>query len=321
MAYQNIKRGSVISAILALSIALMIAALPLASAQQQSLSGVASVIDGDTIEIHGERIRLSGFDAPESGARCGRINVYTRAANALADRIAGRTVSCTSRGRDAYGRITATCATSEGDLGDYLVRAGWARDWPRYSGGRYAAAEADARAARLGIWGMTCPANLWGDRDYSTGAASPDLRPQSRLGERAFVTASSLNVRAGAGAEHEIIGRLPRGSEVTIEERAGAWARLASTETSGGGWVSADFIGSEPPPAAASISDSQIRRLLMQQSLAYYAGSCPCPYNVDRAGRQCGRRSAYSRPGGASPLCYPSDVSDAQIAAYRSRLD
>ncbi|MDX2216921.1 MAG: YARHG domain-containing protein [Oculatellaceae cyanobacterium bins.114] len=31
---------------------------------------------------------------------------------------------------------------------------------------------------------------------------------------------------------------------------------------------------------------------------------CDCPYDVDAAGRQCGRRSAYSRPGGASPICY-----------------
>lgn len=45
----------------------------------------------------------------------------------------------------------------------------------------------------------------------------------------------------------------------------------------------------------------------INRSIANYKGSCPCPYNVDRAGRLCGRRSAYSRQGGAQPLCYPED--------------
>lgn len=296
----------------------LLLALPQALAQSQSITGIASVVDGDTIEIHGERIRLGGFDAPESGARCGRANVYTLAANALADHIASRTVTCTVTGRDAYGRTTADCAAGGIDLGDHLVGAGWARDWPRYSGGRYAGAEAQARAARVGIWGMTCPANLWGDRDYASGAPSSAPSPQALLNERAFVTANSLNVRAGAGTETEIIGRLARGAEITIVERAGEWARLGPADEAGGGWVSSSYLSAEAPQAART-SDGEIRQLIMRQSLAYYSGSCPCPYNVDRAGRRCGRRSAYSRPGGASPMCYPSDVSAAQVQAFRAR--
>lgn len=72
--------------------------------------------------------------------------------------------------------------------------------------------------------------------------------------------------------------------------------------------------------AAPQISDAEIRQILVRQSISRYSGSCPCPYNRDRAGRSCGRRSAYSRPGGASPLCYPGDVSDAAVAAYRARM-
>lgn len=65
-------------------------------------------------------------------------------------------------------------------------------------------------------------------------------------------------------------------------------------------------------------SDSEIRRYLITESLAAYPGSCPCPYNVDRAGRQCGRRSAYSKAGGYSPLCYPRDIPDAQVRRARA---
>ena len=71
--------------------------------------------------------------------------------------------------------------------------------------------------------------------------------------------------------------------------------------------------------AAAELSDAEIRQALIQQSIASYAGNCPCPYNLDRAGRQCGRRSAYSKPGGQNPLCYSSDVTDQMIARYRHR--
>jgi hypothetical protein len=69
-------------------------------------------------------------------------------------------------------------------------------------------------------------------------------------------------------------------------------------------------------PAAAQ-SDAQIRQRIISESIAAYSGACPCPYNVMRNGRSCGGRSAYSRPGGAAPICYPGDVSAAEVAARR----
>ena len=68
-------------------------------------------------------------------------------------------------------------------------------------------------------------------------------------------------------------------------------------------------------PAEAQ-SDSDIRQMMIAESLRSYSGNCPCPYNVDRAGRRCGGRSAYSRPGGASPLCYPTDISAQMLQNY-----
>ena len=64
-------------------------------------------------------------------------------------------------------------------------------------------------------------------------------------------------------------------------------------------------------------SDSEIRQRIVRQSIAAYSGSCPCPYSIARNGSRCGGRSAYNRRGGAVPLCYPSDVSAAQVAAHR----
>ena len=66
-------------------------------------------------------------------------------------------------------------------------------------------------------------------------------------------------------------------------------------------------------------TDLEIRQMLIAESLASYPGSCPCPYFTDRAGRSCGRRSAYSRPGGYSPLCYPTDVSVEQVREVRKK--
>jgi hypothetical protein len=68
---------------------------------------------------------------------------------------------------------------------------------------------------------------------------------------------------------------------------------------------------------AADLPDSAIRELLIKQSIAAYPGNCPCPDYVDRAGRRCGARSAYSKPGGRSPLCYPKDVTDQMIEQFR----
>ena len=134
---------------------------------QTGPTGTASVIDGDTIEIHTQRIRLSGFDSPESGKSCGPVNVYQKASLALSDFIGTKTVTCTSDGsKDNYGRLVASCSVGGTDLGDYQVGQGWARDWPRYSKRRYASAEASARTFKKGIWGMSCPADLWSGRNY-----------------------------------------------------------------------------------------------------------------------------------------------------------
>ena len=66
-------------------------------------------------------------------------------------------------------------------------------------------------------------------------------------------------------------------------------------------------------------TDAEIKQAIIAESIAHYKGSCPCPYNTDRAGRRCGARSAYTRPGGASPLCYEKDVTQKMVDDYRKK--
>lgn len=72
-----------------------------------------------------------------------------------------------------------------------------------------------------------------------------------------------------------------------------------------------------PARAEAPLSDVAFRKLIIRESLAGYAGNCPCPYSQARNGSRCGARSAYSRPGGYAPICYPADISKADVNAYR----
>lgn len=128
-----------------------------AVALPDDMAGQASIIDGDTLEIHGTRIRLWGIDAPESSQLCrGEDSLQYRcgakAANDLDAFIARRPVNCLPISLDQYGRTVATCSVGGADLGDWLVRNGLALDWPEYSKRKYGAAQREAEQAGRGIW-------------------------------------------------------------------------------------------------------------------------------------------------------------------------
>ena len=61
------------------------------------------------------------------------------------------------------------------------------------------------------------------------------------------------------------------------------------------------------------------KRKMIAESITSYRGNCPCPYNTAANGSSCGKRSAYNKPGGAEPLCYETDISDAQAAEWLRR--
>lgn len=118
--------------------------------------GRASVVDGDTIEIYGQRIRLFGIDAPEGGQTCedavGRsYRCGQKAALVLVARIGKGIVTCEPKDTDSYGRPVAICRVFGEDLGAWVVGLGWALAYRDYST-RYVPAEELARSRRLGLW-------------------------------------------------------------------------------------------------------------------------------------------------------------------------
>jgi endonuclease YncB( thermonuclease family) len=126
-------------------------------AQSDNLTGQASIVDGDTLEIHGTRMRLWGIDAPESTQLCRgedseQYKCGAQAANDLDAFIARRPVSCLPISLDRYGRTVATCLVGGVDLGDWLVRNGLALDWPEYSKRKYDDTQREAEQAGRGMW-------------------------------------------------------------------------------------------------------------------------------------------------------------------------
>jgi endonuclease YncB( thermonuclease family) len=149
---RQVVRKRVISAGLMAGLLFMAAAASAAPAIQ----GTASVIDGDTIEIRGERIRLDAIDAPESSQLCldaagKRYRCGQKSAFALADMIGRSVVSCEPKGRDRYKRTIAVCFKGDTNLNAWMVAQGWAVAFRKY-GIDYIGEEDEARLARRGIW-------------------------------------------------------------------------------------------------------------------------------------------------------------------------
>jgi endonuclease YncB( thermonuclease family) len=166
------------------------------AAAQSPVVGVASVIDGDTLEIHDQRIRLHGIDAPESGQSCEKDGKQYRcgqqAALALADKIGRALIRCEQRDIDRYKRTVAVCRLGVEDLNGWMVRQGWAIAYRQYSRD-YVDDESAAQAAKAGIWaGRFIEPSKWrrGDRlqaaKKSAAVACQIKGNISRSGERIF---------------------------------------------------------------------------------------------------------------------------------------
>ena len=134
---------------------LLALALPLSAAD---VTGRARAVDGDTLEVAGQKVRLFGIDAPELDQHCdrdgGRWACGRAAREALAVIVGRQPLACAVQDVDRYGRLVAVCEAGGEDVAARMVRQGMAIAYRRYSG-RYANAEAAARADGIGLWTST----------------------------------------------------------------------------------------------------------------------------------------------------------------------
>lgn len=157
--------------------------------------GPARVVDGDTLDVAGQRVRLEGIDAPEIRQTCPTAGHANRtwpagrvAAQALAQLVRDRAVTCRQIGRDDYGRMLGRCHAGGTDLNAALIRRGLAWAFVKYSK-TFAGDERVARKARLGVWSSACmPAweyrvGHWRDGDRQAPAGCPIKGNISRKGK------------------------------------------------------------------------------------------------------------------------------------------
>lgn len=148
------------------------ARLSAAPSDTATVAGPARAVDGDTLDVAGQRVRLEGIDAPEYAQSCARAWIGSwecgkQAHRTLAKLVAGQTVTCQSKGQDKYGRMLGLCHVGGTDINAEMVRRGLAWAFVKYSS-TYVAAEAEAKAAAAGIWqGSAEPAWVYRDRRWS----------------------------------------------------------------------------------------------------------------------------------------------------------
>ena len=167
-----LERGVIVAAVVSVAVILKpdwvgaalntdLPALPAPTAAAPAaadISGHARVVDGDGLEIGGQRIRLHGVDAFETRQMCGAHACGRASADALRNLVGGRPVDCAEMDRDRYDRIVAICHVGGEDLGAAQVRQGHAVAYTRYSQ-RYVMEERAARRDNAGAWayGFTPP--------------------------------------------------------------------------------------------------------------------------------------------------------------------
>jgi endonuclease YncB( thermonuclease family) len=128
--------------------------------ERETVEGVATVLDGDSLEVAGERVRLIGIDAPEGQQLCqidgqnwpcGHVATAT-----VYEMIGNAPVSCEVYGCDRYGRAPSECFQDDQSLNATIVRAGWVLAWYPSTGAvlgsRYDDQEQAAAAGRAGVW-------------------------------------------------------------------------------------------------------------------------------------------------------------------------
>ncbi|TGT92395.1 thermonuclease family protein [Mesorhizobium sp. M8A.F.Ca.ET.161.01.1.1] len=209
--------------------------------KEVALVGVASVIDGDTIEVHGQRVRFNGIDAPEAKQYCDDAKGLEypcgrRSADALdAFLAASKPVKCAFVTWDRYGRFVGDCMRADGtSVAPWMVEHGQALDWPKYSNGAYATQQAKAEASKVGLWAGSFQAP-WDWRAGHSSDAAPTPAPLSAVGNGN----SGCTIKGNISADGERIYHLPGQkfySVTVINQAKGERWFCSEAEAMAAGW-------------------------------------------------------------------------------------
>ena len=192
-------------------IAIIFVSLMPVVAHAETVEGMARVVDGDTIEVKDQKIRLWGIDAPELAQRCTEDGaVYPcglDASHALAKRIERKQVTCVRRDTDRYGRMVALCTVEGVDISQWMVAQGQAIAFRKYSLD-YVADEDRARAAKAGLWAgeFQDPSDFRHQKRGGQGSARPEhATPRGKPGHAAPALARMIPTVPGTAAVGEAL--------------------------------------------------------------------------------------------------------------------
>lgn len=214
--------------------ALAFSVLACACAPAADITGRATVVDGDSLEMGTVSVRIFGIDAPEGRQTCAREgrswDCGETAARELRKLVAARTLSCVQRDIDSYGRLVAVCSNGEVDLGAEMVRAGFALAYRQFSDD-YVDEEREARDARRGIWaGSFTPPWDWRRNPTAIAPGASSSSPE---------VSSSCSIKGNINRDGERIYHVPgsRSYEATrIDSSRGERWFCSPTEAQRAGW-------------------------------------------------------------------------------------
>jgi endonuclease YncB( thermonuclease family) len=203
---------------------------------------VTKVVDGDSLEIGSDRIRLYGIDAPEGRQDCRRTGQTWRCGDAAAAQlrklVQGATLRCTPHDTDEYGRSVSVCRNGSTDINAEMVRAGFALAYRRYSND-YVDEENEARAAKRGLWSaeFTMPWDWRRDsreetpRPTSGGGSSGTQAPNPRCAIKGNINTRGERIYHAPGSDLY--------DATVINERAGERWFCSEAEARAAGWRAA----------------------------------------------------------------------------------
>jgi len=144
------------------------------------MAAQAVVVDGDTLDLGGQKYRLFGIDAPEHAQSChtpagGNWACGLAATAEMVRLTANKDVQCDDRGKDGFHRILAVCLANGANLNAAMIDGGFAWAFVKFSD-MFVAPEAVARTKRIGVWQAPseAPWDFRADRWKAAAQAAPN---------------------------------------------------------------------------------------------------------------------------------------------------